>query len=181
MIAVRRAVVLAGLIAVFAWPASLTAATQDPVTHFFEQSFGNLKEELETAQREGKRGVLLMFNDPDCPWCSKMKATVLNQTVVQEYYRRHFRNLHIDTRGDGLVTDFAGREMAEKDFAFKEHRVRATPVFVFVGLDGKPVHRHTGVTRDVEEFLWLGEFVADGHYTRTNFTAYKRERSASRK
>ena len=61
-----------------------------------------------------------------------------------------------DTRGDTMLTDFSGREMAEKDFAFKEHRVRATPVFIFFGLDGKPMLRYTGATRDVDEFLWLG-------------------------
>lgn len=159
----------------------LFAQTRDPGTHFFEQSFGNLREELEIARNEGKRGVLIMFNDPDCPWCEKMKATVLNQASVQAYYRQRFRSLHIDTRGDNVITDFDGREMPEKDYAFKEHRVRATPVFIFVGLDGKVVHRHTGVTRDAEEFLWLGEFVADSHFRVTNFTAFKRGRLAARK
>jgi thioredoxin-related protein len=159
----------------------LLAQTRDPGMHFFEQSFGNLKEELDTARGEGKHGVLIMFNDPDCPWCAKMKATVLSQVNVQEYYRQRFRRLHIDTRGDGVITAFDGREMPEKDFAFKEHRVRATPVFIFIGLDGKVMHRHTGVTRDAEEFLWLGEFIADGHYRRTNFTTFKRERLAARK
>lgn len=169
--------------ALLVWAAGqpLLAQTRDPDTHFFEQSFGNLKEELDTARVEGKHGVLIMFNDPDCPWCAKMKATVLSQVNVQEYYRRRFRSLHIDTRGDGVITVFDGREMPEKDFAFKEHRVRATPVFIFVGLDGKVVHRHTGVTRDAEEFLWLGEFVADDHYRRTNYTTFKRGRMAAGK
>jgi hypothetical protein len=57
------------------------------MTHFFEQSFGNLKDELALAKQEGKLGVFVMFNDPDCPWCQKMKATMLNQPAVQDYYR----------------------------------------------------------------------------------------------
>lgn len=152
------------------------AETRDAMTHFFHQSFGNLKEEAEAARAEGKLGLFVMFNDPDCPWCSKMKATVLSQSQVQEYYRRHFRPLHIDTRGDAPVLDFTGREMAEKDFAFKEHRVRATPVFIFFDLEGKPVMRYTGATATVEEFLWLGEFIQSGEYRTKNFTVYKRER-----
>jgi thioredoxin-related protein len=172
---------LAGALLLAAAAPSLHAQSRDPGTHFFDQSFGNLKEELDSAKAEGKRGVLIMFNDPDCPWCAKMKATVLSRAGVQDYYRRHFRNLHIDTRGDGTITGFDGREMAEKDYAFKEHRVRATPVFIFVGFDGRVVHRHTGVTRDAEEFLWLGEFVADGHYRQTNFTSFKRGRLAAGK
>ncbi len=155
--------------------------SRDAMTHFFEQSFGNLKEELALAKQEGKQGVLIMFNDPDCPWCQKMKATVLSRPDIQDYYRKHFRSLHVDTRGDTLIIDFSGREMAEKDFAFKEYRVRATPVFIFFSLDGKPAQRFTGATRDAEEFLWLGEFVANGEYKNKNFTVYKRERLASRK
>lgn len=155
-------------------------AARDAMTHFFEQSFGNLKEELALAKKEGKQGVLVMFNDPDCPWCQKMKATVLSRPEIQNYYRTHFRNLHVDTRGDTMIVDFSGREMAEKDFAFKEHRVRATPVFIFFGLDGKPAMRYTGATRDAEEFLWLGEFVASGAFRNKNFTVYKRERLAAK-
>lgn len=155
--------------------------SRDAMTHFFEQSFGNLKEELALAKQESKQGVLIMFNDPDCPWCQKMKATVLSRPDIQDYYRKYFRNLHVDTRGDAPITDFSGREMTEKDFAFKEHRVRATPVFIFFGLDGKPAMRFTGATRDAEEFLWLGEFVVSGEYKTRNFPVYKRERQAARK
>ncbi len=161
--------------------AEVAPSSRDPMTHFFDQSFGNLKEELVQAKVEGKTGILVMFNDPDCPWCQKMKATVMSRPEVQDYYRKHFRLLHIDTRGDTVMTDFTGREMSEKDFAFKEHRVRATPVFVFFGLDGKPMLRFTGVTADTEEFLWLGEFVVSGAYKNSNFTAYKRVRQADKK
>ena len=157
------------------------AAARDPMTHFFEQSFGNLKDELALVKQEGKLGIFIMFNDPDCPWCQKMKATMLSQPAVQDYYRQHFRLLHVDTRGDTTLTDFSGREMTEKDFAFKEHRVRATPVFIFFGLDGKPTLRYTGAARDVDEFLWLGEFVVGGEYKTRNFTTYKRERLAAKK
>ncbi len=172
---------LAAMLGVVAVPAVGAEASRDALTHFFEQSFGNLKDELTLAKQEGRLGVFVMFNDPDCPWCQKMKATVLNQPVVQDYYRKHFRLLHVDTRGDTMLTDFSGREMAEKDFAFKEHRVRATPVFIFFGLDGKPMLRYTGATRDVDEFLWLGEFVVSGEYKTRNFTVYKRERLAAKK
>jgi thioredoxin-related protein len=110
-----------------------------------------------------------------------MKATVLNQVAVQDYYRQHFRILMMDVNGDVPMTDFGNQEMPQKEFAFKHNRVRATPVFVFFGLDGKLLTKYTGAVRDPEEFLWLGEFVAGGAWKTTNFTAYKRERSGSKK
>jgi thioredoxin-related protein len=153
---------------------------RDAMTHFFDQSFASLPEEVAAARAEGKLGILVMFVAEDCPWCAKMKATVLNQVEVQDYYRRHFRILMMDVNGDVPMTDFNGREMPQKDFAFKLHRVRATPVFLFFGLDGQILMRYTGATKDMREFLWLGEFVVSGAHRHTNFTAYKRDKLAPR-
>lgn len=157
------------------------ARSRDSAEYFFHQSFNDLKEEVELARKEGKVGLLVMFNDPDCPWCARMKSTVLNQVAVQDYYRQHFRLLHIDTRGDTVMKNFDGAEMAEKDFSLKIHRVRATPVFMFFDLEGQPVARYTGATRGVDEFMWLGEFVVSGAHKTGNFTRYKSTRAASQK
>ncbi len=82
----------------------------------------------------------------------------------------------MDIEGDVMITDFQGNSLTEKDFAFKQYRVRATPVFAFFDLDGNLVARYTGATSDAREFLWLGEFVVDGHYRKTNFSRFKREK-----
>lgn len=164
-----------GAVAVHA--ASDVAPTpRDAMTHFFEQSFGNLKEELDDALGQGKTGLFLMFDDEDCPWCAKMKASVMSQPHVQDYYRKHFRVLHLDKNGDTVITDFAGRELPVKELAFKAYNVRATPVFVFVGRGGETLLRSVGANMTTEEFVWLGEFVVDGVYRSKNFTVYKRER-----
>lgn len=158
--------------------AGATGVTRDPMQHFFHQSFGSLPDEVAAARAGGQTGILIMFEEQDCPWCAKMKANVLNQVAVQDYYRRHFRILMMDVNGDVPMTDFAGQELAQKDFAFKHNRIRATPVFTFFDLDGRPITRYTGATRDAEEFLWLGEFVVSGGWKTGNFTAYKRQRAA---
>lgn len=157
----------------------VAAQTRDTMAHFFDQAFGNLQDEAQTARDEGKQGVLIMFTQADCPWCEKMRETVLNQVAVQDYFRKHFRILHIDMKGDNPLTDFNGKETTEKDFAFSQ-RVRATPVFAFFGTDGKLLTKYTGATKDPQEFTWLGEFVVDGAYKTQKFTAYKRERMAQR-
>lgn len=150
----------------------------NPDAHFFHQSFNDLKDELEIAKESGKKGILIMFNDKDCPWCEKMKSTVMNQVSVQEFYQHNFRVLTVDTRGNNIMVNFDGNELMEKDFSFKKHRVRATPVFIFFDLTGKPVVRYTGATRNVDEFQWLGEFAASGAYKFTHYTKYKREKLA---
>ena len=163
-------------ISLVAGPLVSATETRDPDTYFFSQSFGDLREELENARSTGKKGLFIMFHNTECPWCAKMKANVLNQVSVQDYFRKYFVNLQIDTEGSEMVTDFDGKEMMEKDFALKHNRIRATPVFLYFDTNGKQLVKYTGATRNVEEFMWLGEFIVGEHYKNKRFAIYKRER-----
>ncbi len=146
--------------------------TRDPGSHFFNPKLGDFKAELANAREDHKTAVMLFFEMDDCPFCARMKATVLNQADVQDYYRKHFLIFALDTKGDSPMTDFKGRETREKDFAF-DNRVRATPVIAFFDLDGNLVVRHTGPTKDKDEFLLLGRYVVEGAYKQMPFVKYK--------
>ena len=166
-----------GFILAFLAPAA-QAAGKDPYAHFFNESFGDFKEELEKAKAEGKQGVLVFFEMDECPFCHYMKKNVLNRPEIQAYYREHFLMLPVDIEGDVEMSDFEGNLTTQKAWAEK-NRVRATPVVAFFDLDGHQVHRHTGRTAGAEEFLWMGEFVAKGIYREKSFSAYKREKKGS--
>jgi thioredoxin-related protein len=152
------------------------AEAQDPGQAFFDQTFGDFKEELANAKAQGKKGVLLMFEMEQCPFCNRMKTTVLNRPEVRELYKKSFLVFAVDIEGDVEVTDFAGNAKPQKDLALKDYRVRATPVFAFFDLDGNLVSKYIGATRNAQEFMWLGEYVVDGRYKDTPFPNYKRER-----
>jgi len=162
------------------WTASALAAedTRDPEQYFFDQTFGDFTEELQLARDEGKEGILLMFEMDECPFCHRMKTQVLNQPEVQEYFSEHFLIFPVDVEGDIEITDFGGDTTTQKDFALKQFRVRATPVFAFFDLEGNLVARYTGATRDSEEFMLLGQYVVEDAYRETTFTRYKRAKRA---
>ncbi|MFT5111837.1 MAG: thioredoxin-related protein [Parasphingorhabdus sp.] len=143
---------------------------------FFDNSFGDLSEEADTARAEGKTGILIMFEEDDCPWCRRMKERVLNRASVQDYFHKNFRILTINVEGGTMIVNFDGTEIKEKEFAQKHNRVRATPVFAFFNTDGEFLTRFTGTSKTVEEFLWLGEFVVTGEYQNGRFSTYKRAR-----
>jgi thioredoxin-related protein len=167
--------------AVLLWFAATAAAVEQvPASRFFDQSFWDFTEELQNARDQGKKGILIMFEMDECPFCHRMKATVLNRADVQEYFRDNFLIFAIDIEGDVEMTDFAGNTTTMKDFAFKQHRVRATPVFAFFDLEGQPVQRgrYTGATRDAEEFMLLGRYVVEGHNRTTSFTRFKRDQKS---
>jgi thioredoxin-related protein len=150
------------------------AETRDVHSFFFNQKFGDFKADLDTARQQGKSGILLMYQQAGCPFCRRMENTVLNQSQVQDYYRKHFLIFNIDIRGDIPMTDFKGKETTEKAFSAVS-RVRATPTFIFYDLSGNQTARFTGVSKDAGEFLLLGRYVVDGAYKRLPFARYEME------
>jgi len=174
LISSSRLCLVALLVASLSGTAFAADPGRDPGQHFFNQTFGDFSEELDTARDQGKAGILLMFEMDECPFCHRMKTTVLNQPSVQDYFREHFLIFPVDVEGDLEVVDFEGNPDTQKDFALKQFRVRATPVFAFFDLDGNLVARYTGATRDDEEFMRLGQYVVEEAYKDTTFTKYKR-------
>jgi len=156
--------------------AQAAGETRDPYTYFFEQSLGDLTEDLDTAREQGKKAILIMFEMDECPFCHRMKTTVLNRPDVQDFFKANFYSLPIDIEGDIEIIDLQGNATNMKEFAAK-NRVRATPVFAFFDLQGRPIKRarYTGATRDAEEFLLLGQYVVSGAYQKTSFTRFKRQ------
>lgn len=151
------------------------AQTSDPEAQFFQPRFGDFRADLDAARQQGKKGIFLFFEQEDCPWCARMKSTILNQVEVQGFYRANFLVYAVDVDGDTEMTDFEGKVTTEKAFAFA-HRVRATPTLLFFDLDGKLVARHTGPTRSKDEFLLLARYVLEGAYASQPFARYKQGR-----
>ncbi len=117
-----------------------------------------------------------MFEMDECPLCDRLKSTVLNQPGVQDCYRERFLIIPVDVEGAIEITDLRGGTTTMKDFAFEQHRERATPVFAFSDLDGsfiKPA-RHSGATREKEEFMLPGQYVVGCECKDQPFTRYKR-------
>ena len=149
---------------------------RDPHQHFFNESFWDLTEELETARDEGKQGILIMFEMDECPFCHYMKTRILNKPAVQDYFREHFLIFAVDIEGDIEITDFNGKGTTMKDFALQQYRVRATPVFAFFDIEGKYIKRArlTGKAKNQQEFMLLGRYVVEGAFNEQTFTRFKR-------
>jgi len=115
----------------------------------------------------------MMFEMYECPFCHRMKQTLLNQQEIPDYFKQHFLVLSVDIEGDVEITDFKGNVSTEKDFAFRGNRAWATPVFAFFGLNGDSIKgaRYTGATKGPEELHWFGEYVVNEVFREKSFTA----------
>jgi thioredoxin-related protein len=154
---------------------------RDANAYFFDTTFGDFAEELANAKDNGKKGILVMFEMDECPFCHRMRMKVLSRPDVQAYFKKHFMLFHVDVEGDVEMMDFEGNPTTMKAFSTR-HRVRATPVFQFFDLEGNPVQRgrYTGATRDHEEFILLGQYIVEGVNEEQPFTRYKRSQKKKR-
>jgi thioredoxin-related protein len=148
---------------------------RDPRAHFFTQTFGDLREEMQLAKSEGKLGMLLFFEAEACSYCQAMLKNVLSDRRVQDWYSKRFVNIAVDIHGDVELTDFDGITLPSK--VFSDHRrIYFTPVVSFLDLDGAEIYRHLGMIRTPEEFLVLGEYIEGEHYLDTEYEVYAGQR-----
>src|SRR5687768_17128043 len=78
--------------------------------HFFDLNTGDLRAELADAKSDGKKALMVFFEQEGCPGCRFMKERVFNVKAVQEYYHRTFVNLPLDIHGSLALKDPRGRE-----------------------------------------------------------------------
>ncbi len=163
------------LLVVFALlPLLPNAAATEPSgpNSFFTLNMGDLKAELADARTEGKRAVMLFFEQEGCPGCRHMKENVFNRPEVQKYYAQHFVSLALDIHSSVPVKDFTGRDFTEKTYS-QTLKVKGTPTFVFYDLAGAEIVRILGPLQTSQDFLLLGRFVATGAYKKGPFAQYK--------
>ena len=146
---------------------------------FFNLNMEDLKAELAEARSDGKKALLVVFEQEGCPACRFMHTRILNRVDVQDFYRTHFAILALDIWSSVPLRDFANREQTEKDFALNA-KVKGTPTFVFYDLSGNEIARHFGAVNTSEEFLLLGQFVVSGAYKTRTFAQYKLQKPAGR-
>jgi thioredoxin-related protein len=139
---------------------------------FFNLNMGDLTAELADAKSEGKKALLVIFEQEGCPGCRHMRTQVLNRKDVQDYYRANFANLSLDIWSSVPIRGFDNREQTEKAYA-QSAKIKGTPTFVFYDLAGKEIVRIFGTIDTPEEFLLLGRYVASGAYKSRDFAQFK--------
>ncbi len=132
---------------------------------------GSLREELEQARAEKKKGTLVIFELEGCGDCKQLENLLLESAQARRYYQSHFRIVRIELGAPEFITDFKGMKTRKMDFALAQ-RVVATPTLVFFDNDGLPVTRFAGAPKTGAELEAIGRYVADAAYESQPLSAY---------
>lgn len=99
-------------------------------TAWMRDTFRDLSEDLEEANAEGKR-LLLLVEQRGCIYCDKMHKEVFSQAEVSDYIEENFFVVQINLYGDTEVTDFDGETASEKNMA-RRWGLMFTPTMMFL-------------------------------------------------
>lgn len=109
---------------------------------WFHNGFLDVKEDIATASRTGKR-LLVLFTQDGCPYCNALVERNLAQKDIEELVRSKFEVVAINLVGDREVTDVDGKRYTEKKFA-ELLKVQFTPTLLFFNEKGEMILRLNG-------------------------------------
>jgi len=143
----------------------------EPLTlpDWFKVSFLDIKEDLEEANHHG-RGLIIYFGMKHCPYCKAHLENNWGRPDIINYTRQHFDVIGIDVRGSKPVTELAGTELNEKEYA-KQQKANFTPSLIFYDKHGQRAFKLSGY-RQAYQFKAVLEYVADDHHQRESFPQY---------
>jgi len=97
---------------------------------WFSLTFKDVAEDIQTAQDEGKR-LVLIFEQRGCIYCAQMHEKILSDPEVRDFVRDNFKVVQINLFGDEEVTDLDGESLTEKTAA-RRWGVVFTPTMIFL-------------------------------------------------
>jgi len=146
---------------------------------WFLESFLELADDLDEAQKAGKRFVV-MWELKGCPYCKETHFVNFARTDISDYIKSNFVVLQLNIIGSRKVKDFDGQEMSEKELAAK-YGVRFTPTFQFFDENAAALKERAPQKREVarapgylrpDDFLAMFRFVRDKAYRDKSFRDY---------
>lgn len=99
-------------------------------TEWMRDTFKDLNEDLEEANAEGKR-LLIMFEQRGCVYCTKMHNEVFPDPEVTASIEDNYFVVQLNLHGDIEVIDFDGEALSEKAMA-RKWGILFTPTLMFM-------------------------------------------------
>ena len=122
----------AAVAVMLAWPLAAAELGDDGLhkTPWMRDTFKDLREDLEEANAEDKR-LMLLFEQRGCIYCIKMHEEVYPAPEIANYIEENYFVVQLNLHGDIEVTDFDGETLSEKQMA-RKWGILFTPTLMFL-------------------------------------------------
>ncbi|CAA6818973.1 MAG: Thioredoxin [uncultured Thiotrichaceae bacterium] len=138
---------------------------------WFSMSFLNLQEDLASANKAGKKGLIVYFGQKDCGYCKALlEINWGKEQDIVDYTRKHFEVVAIDIWGSREITNIDGNHMTEREFAEQEE-TDFTPTLIFYTNDGKESLRLRGFHPPYQMQAAM-EYIAEGFHEKETLATY---------
>jgi len=126
---------LLALLMIAAFPALAAELGDDGLhkTDWMRDTFKDLREDLDEANAEDKR-LVLMVEQRGCIYCTKMHEDVYPREEISSYIDDNFFVVQINLHGDTEIVDFDGEVLSEKAAA-RKWGLLFTPSILFLPED----------------------------------------------
>lgn len=170
-------IILAGIGLLLSYNLAAAAGFDDSKTShvefpdwFVDNPFHELNEDLKSAVKNGKQGLMVIYTTEGCSYCVKFVKEHLSDPVIVGRIRKHFDSVGMEIFNDADLLDLQGKKMTVKQFA-KQEGVMFSPTILFYGKDGKRLFRVTGY-QSPERFRTSLAYVTGKHYLTQTFAEY---------
>jgi|GEM_PF-287507 len=133
----------------------------------------DLPDILKLAKASG-RDLLLFFETAQCPFCKRMRNTVLLDEHVISRLSGDFIAVAVDMQSSDDMIDADGNSVSMANFSSRGQRVVRTPTMLFYDAQFNLLHRHSGLVATRDEMLRLLDFVAARAYETHSWQSFKR-------
>lgn len=116
---------------------------------------------LRLAREQGKP-IFLYFGRYGCGWCEKTNKESFSSPEIRKAYTEHYVLVYVDAESGRRLQLPTGERITEAELGAR-FQALATPLFVFLGPDGKEIVKIPGF-KTVGDFKDFDRYVHGGYY-----------------
>lgn len=137
---------------------------------WFKKSFLELREDLDEAVGQHKKGLIVYFGQKHCAYCQALMKHDFGQRDIEAYTRKNFDVVAIDIWGSKEVVTLDGATMTERAYALRE-KANFTPTLIYYDADGRKALVLRGYYPPYK-FRAAMEYVVQGYYKQESLRQY---------
>ena len=112
-----------------------------------------------------RKPVFLYFGRYGCTWCDMTNKRAFIDPEVRRRYIANYVLVYVDAESGRRLQLPSGERITEAELGARM-KVFATPYFIFLDADGKPLGSTAGVKK-VADLLAMDRYIVEGHYRET--------------